>query len=459
MLTFSVLAANAAIGILIFASGDQNLLASVILFMSFQIAGAFYAWLIWSRHPRPVAFVLFVFFCYGLAMPGLFQVRTNQFYWQSSAISSELAAQAAMLVFLSVVSCIIGYRLNFRRASITESKPDESRTPPGLAFATLLVSAGSLAFILIIFALFGPALFFGTRTEISNAASAVLGSGQFGLTRTLSQSLGICSLAIAAFVFFRTRLRNRQTFIALVLAICACSIANFPTSVARYWLVATLFVLMLTVFNRSYFRFRRAVVVATPIALFLIFPFLGSFNRRGDALNLDFFVVSPTDYMTAGDLDGFQSLMNVINLVDYQGISWGGRLLSVLFFFLPRSVWTGKYISTGGDAAMVANYSYFNISMPFPGEMYANFWFVGAIIALLLLGVLVRKLDQTFWNDNLPPSFQSIFAIVLAGFMPILFRGSLLGCFPSFAAAVFLIVVWHVAARSLPAIKIKLRSR
>lgn len=259
-------------------------------------------------------------------------------------------------------------------------------------------------------------------------------------------------LAVVLFLMFRLKIRSNSLKISFAFAAIATFIANFPLSVPRYWLVATLFVIALTAFYDTFVKWRRLIILSTPAILFLIFPTLGSFNRRGDSIQFDLNLVSPLNYMGHGDFDGFQSIVNVLNLVQTEGLSFGGQLLSVFLFFVPRSIWHGKHFSVGSEAAEAAGYQFTIISMPLPGELYANWGWLGALAGMFLFGTLVRRLDATFMRvtASLDHPTIAIGAVLTGAFMPILFRGSLLGTFGGYASAIGL--VW--LCFTLPRIRI-----
>ncbi len=432
--------------------GDSGLFASLMMFAALQISGAMFAYVVASDKPRAVSFVLLVFYCYGFIMPGLYQLRADDYYWPSVATDVATATIASFIVFISVIFFAVGYftslKLSFGRPSISVESGGSvwpQRRHAGSRWVIFAISCLALAYVVFLLGKFGPAMFFGTRYEISQAiADAGLDRSSRGLTRTLSQALGLGSLAIAGYARFRIGVRGFLVTTAFFVALLANSIANFPTSIPRYWLVATAFVLLFTVFYRVFVSARRFIYVATPLMLFLVFPTLGSYNRRGSEVDLTFKVVNPADYMASGDLDGFQSILNVVYMVSQEGISWGAHMMSVLLFFVPRSIWSGKTFSVGSEAADTVGYEFLTISMPFPGELYANGGFAAVILGMVAFGMLVRRMDSTFDEaaDNRGGPYVATAAILLGAFMPILFRGSLLGSFAGFASAIGLVVGW-----------------
>ena len=120
----------------------------------------------------------------------------------------------------------------------------------------------------------------------------------------------------------------------------------------------------------------------------------------------------------------------------------GDRLLGVLFFWVPRSIWPNKPIDTGILLANFRGYSFTNLSSPLWAEFAIN---VGVVCTLLLMigfgaGVVVLDL-------RLPRAFAvggtaAIIGAILPAYMIILLRGSLLqasgGLFVMIASMAFL---------------------
>lgn len=261
---------------------------------------------------------------------------------------------------------------------------------------------------------------------------------QFGLVKTLAQGFAISCLAMSLYIFFQGMVRGRMIWLAIVFSIVSNVIANFPLAIARYYLAALFLILLLTAFKDAFSKFRRLVYVAVPALLYLVFPTLGKFNRH---TTLEFKVsdISFSEYLTHADLDGFQSVMNVVLLVQEQGFSLGSRMLSWVFFFVPRSMWSGKQNPTGSDAAQNAGYFFHNISMPLPGELYADGGVPLVFIGMLLIGWLARRLDFFVVYPNQRTYLISIIGVIFAAFSPILFRGSLLAIIAAFISACFLV--------------------
>ncbi|WP_281981761.1 hypothetical protein [Thalassorhabdomicrobium marinisediminis] len=457
ILAFMYLCGNIFLGLALWNSGNLNFLASLMLLIAFFLSAGFYSYLIYIPVFRPATFSAYLFLTYGFLMPGLYVARTGDFYWPSTALDPDLILEAAFLTLLSILFAILGNFITLRKKRAVYTISTDSRirarqclqTSNTQNWALILASLAVVGYISFLIAKFGLPIFIGTRQATSMYADLIgLNSTTFALTKTASQSLALGLLVLSTFLRYRSEIRTQGTKFAVVAALAANLVANNPLLVPRFWLVATLMAVLLCVFYRSFHRHRRSIYAVSPIAMFYLLPTLGSFNRLGTELDLSWNMMSPAELMSHGDLDGFQSMMNVVRLVDIDGLTFGGRIASALLFFVPRSIWNGKYQTTGAEAAEAAGYSFTSISMPLPGELYADGGVFALALGMFLTGWLLRELDsryRAYLSDitkNQPSSLPMI-AVLLAGFAPILLRGSLLAVVSGFLVACGLVVTWR----------------
>lgn len=96
--------------------------------------------------------------------------------------------------------------------------------------------------------------------------------------------------------------------------------------------------------------------------------------------------------------DAYANLNAAIEYVKLNGISYGIQLIGSILFFIPRSIWNMKPLSSGivtGNYLM-QNYSFHfnNLSCPITAEGYYNFGIVGVIFLAFLLSKLSKKVKQ-----------------------------------------------------------------
>ncbi len=116
--------------------------------------------------------------------------------------------------------------------------------------------------------------------------------------------------------------------------------------------------------------------------------------------------------------DAFANISASMVYVSNEGLSMGYQLLSVLLFFVPRSIWTSKPISSG---ELIGNYMiekfgfhFNNLSNPVISEGYLNFGVLGSIfMAILLAYFVVKFLGWLNQDDKLKKFMAFYFAIHL----------------------------------------------
>jgi hypothetical protein len=165
------------------------------------------------------------------------------------------------------------------------------------------------------------------------------------------------------------------------------------------------------------------------VSMILIFPLMSAFTHieasfedilARPRLIITSFVDSGGIIKTFNTLhyDAFANIMATVEYVSYHGYSFGYQLLSALLFFIPRSIWTSKPLSTGevvGNYLIEKhNFTFNNLSNPMVSEGFINFGILGVIfMALLLSYFIIIFLNWLNSNDSLKRIIAFYFAIHL----------------------------------------------
>jgi hypothetical protein len=432
---------------LVLEDGSEINLATFLNILSFLTLSAIFTVICLSEKLRPVSFMLILFWCYGLAMPAIYQTSTNNFPWYKNSVLYDTITPASFLLILSISFFTLGF-FHKEYDSIRIDR-NNKETDISMSVASLFVLGMAGTYSIYAINQIGLETFTSTRESVSVAFNqASLGLSSVGLIRTLPGGLAIGAFLISAYEIFIIKNRNVISVFTFIMATILLSLMNFPISIPRYLMVAISFIILCVALRKFHSDHKFLIYASSPLIIFIIFPFLGTFNRY-QSLNLDFFIPPLSESLTHGDFDGFQSLMNVMILVREEGFAWGGRMISAFLFFIPRSFWTAKHDTTGADAAQSAGYDFLNISMPLPGEIYSDFGFIGVAIGMFFFGKFIAFFDHKVESNNteLINIELAMIGIVLAGFMPIIFRGALLGIIASPASVMFLIFIWGVLRR------------
>ena len=122
--------------------------------------------------------------------------------------------------------------------------------------------------------------------------------------------------------------------------------------------------------------------------------------------------------------DAYINALATLQYVAENGLAWGHQLLSALLFFVPRSLWNDKPISTGeliGDY-LIEDYgfNFNNLSNPLISETYINFGIVGIILGAIVLAIVIVKLMSWLRSDDY---LKKVMAFYFAIHLLFLLRG------------------------------------
>ena len=95
------------------------------------------------------------------------------------------------------------------------------------------------------------------------------------------------------------------------------------------------------------------------------------------------------------NFDAYANFLATIENVSIYGFSMGEQLSTALFFFIPRSIWSSKPLTSGQFLGnyLIEKHNFFfnNISNPFISEAYLNFGLIGIIIFAILFAYLLTR--------------------------------------------------------------------
>jgi oligosaccharide repeat unit polymerase len=173
-------------------------------------------------------------------------------------------------------------------------------------------------------------------------------------------------------------------------------ILNNPVSTPRFWFACIFITYALVVLSHFKLKVNRLYILSLLFLTIFIFPVADAFRNSLDVSVLDYFSETNISegFVTSPNYDSFQQISNAIVFVENNGYSYGARTLSALLFWVPRSFFPSKYISSGEDLALFARYEITNLSAPLWAEMFLDFGFAGAIFCFGILGWFVSYFDK-----------------------------------------------------------------
>lgn len=362
-------------------------------------------------------FFLFSIFFFGISP--IIQFQNSTVFWGGTFISPDtyfrlnLIIIFILLIYLFLYSLIKPVRKNKNIGQENEYS----------VILMLILSILATSLILIVFRFDFDSLLF--RSESSSIA--IDNSSIELIFRTFIRPIPVITLLL-----FKLS-SKKNTLVEVVLALLVL-LTNFPTSNARFFIAAIyipLLIMYLPVIKRKYL----ALPIILLIALVYIFPLLNQARVVNSIYDFNFSL--NFDAFNTGHYDSYQMFARVYDL-NY--ISYGKQLISVILFFVPRSLWPAKSIGSGSLIASEFNFVYDNISMNFFGEGYINFGFAGILIFVSILAYLTKKLDSKYWTSLKSNQFASIY-LFMVGLLIFILRGDLLSSF-SYTIGLILSIVF-----------------
>lgn len=240
-------------------------------------------------------------------------------------------------------------------------------------------------------------------------------------------------LSLVGLILLKDKWANeREWWILAIVLILINLFVNNPLASARYW-AGTVILGFIVMLLRKLARGKGYVLAILLIGIFFIFPLSNVLRyRTGDAISISDFRLSQLRTVYAlPDFDAYEMGVHTARYVEKEGITWGKQLLGPLLFWIPRSLWKGKPVGSGGMVADYFSYPQVNLSCPLPFEGYINFSVIGLIVFANLIGILFSLLDEYHWKVSTAKSYDIISAYYpfLLGFGFFAMRGDLMSSF------------------------------
>jgi hypothetical protein len=286
-----------------------------------------------------------------------------------------------------------------------------------------------------------PSVFFSLRIELElQSAEAGLRALTGLLVTTLPRGIAFAVfLCVITYVFGHLTARSPVLDISLLgLCLLVCLIYFYPLAIPRQTLLAGG---LSAFYYLSWFGIlnRKWLIFIIPVAAFIVGPAISNITRF--ELTSDYFPTSP-------DFDCFQSMNVGLDVINVDGLKWGGNLLASLSFFLPSELkfFNEYHLMESPHFADLLEAS--NISMPLPVDLYADFGTLGLIAETFLIFWYLRFAYGRIETSK--TESQRIYRIgtisILLGCWPSLMRGPLLGNSP---VVLMFLIAWFLICRLL----------
>lgn len=426
MTIFFALAASAIVSVLLlliadFSSTRGSLDLSRLLVGSSFIAVMMALTLTSISKNMSICFQMtYIYLAIYLLLPGYSHLSVNIFPFFDASYSRAVREQGAFIVFLFcmlLISCQFLFQLRSQR-SIRNQGPEPSVVVANPRFIIFFWVATMIA-MAVFLALGGFRFAFsmrGTEAIMLDSAGAAFGS-------TVPRAIGTAALAYATAQI--RILKPPHALVVLIGFAVPAFILNFPPAIPRSTLFGLILFCLFSALNFKTAKARTALSLLFVFGAVIAMPIADGLVRGGQSISD---LASPeilNRYFETGDYDGLQSLNNAVIYRQESGLQHGRQLAASILFFVPRSVWPDKAVPTGQAAAEMAGFSFTNVSMPLPGEFFADFGYVGVIVGTILFAWAISMVDRWInrrWTSH--PEARYI-AGAFVGYSTIVLRGSL----------------------------------
>lgn len=401
--------------------GADNVAPRTVLAVAFSIFFLIFLISILSEELSLLIFVFALYHLFFLVLPGMVHLAWNVFPFYQVSFPESTSLPVAFLILTYAMSSLIGIGFALSRRQIL---PRSGRNPTKDARNKDLM-VGALALLaLSIPCIVAGGLLSGELFE--RRADAVSAGDPTPLDLILNSLPGSGMFVCAILAFYLVRRNSFFSIVFFTLTGTLAFVLNYPLSTTRFILFQRLIVILYISLDLSRFRLKRYIALAGVVSIFTVFPVLDFFSRGDLSKGLQ---IEPLQYMAeSGDLDGLQSTLNVYEMVQKRGLSWGYQLLGTVFSYVPRALWPGKPYSTGTSAAVSADYEFTNLSAPLISEIYVDFGALGVAIIPFFLGWGLVWVDRraAALGRQRGHIVAKLFVGGLIGYETILLRGSLI---------------------------------
>ncbi|GGK60513.1 MULTISPECIES: O-antigen polysaccharide polymerase Wzy [Flavobacteriaceae] len=347
-------------------------------------------------------FNIFYFFFFGLAPAVQYKFENSFFNAPKFSEADYLKGGAILLIVLILYLLLYKLGHSFYLNKIRESSIIETINEP--LWWYYLAAIGALLLTIIIVKFNFEVLF------LRPPANFLKLNTNFGL---VGYSVLLIVRAVSIIILLRYLLIGGSNWKHIILLGAIALLTAFPFSLSRG--IAAAYYIPFIVFLNPIKKSKYYYASCYFLGVFLIFPLLNIFRNGNNHLSLG------VAAFKTGHFDAFQ---NFLLLINEEIITGGRQLLGALLFFVQDSTWFTKPLGTGTLLATTLNFNHINVAMPYFGEGYANFGYVGIALFLVLIVILNAYLDTSFHNKK-----QSLFIktgyLFLLGFEFYLLRGDL----------------------------------
>ena len=365
--------------------------------------------------------ILYLFIYIFIGIAPLYQFINNVTIWGGEKLKDNDYVITNLVFILALLFYDFFYQYFYSKQQKTKSCSGSGNANSLKDYRTvfpIIIALLSTAFTLYTFKSYPQLLFWRELRGEDKIVFDTFGNTSLNLIYTIViRPIPLLMLVFYNFIYKRF---DSKCILLLILAL----ITNFPLSLPRFY-VAGLYLPLLFSFFRALIKSDILIKTSFIIGILYIFPFLNQGRTVSKINELSFSTSINYDMFLEGHFDTFQNFARVII---HNTVTWGQQLLGVIFFWVPRSIYTDKAIGSGGYIAHLYNLQFDHISLNYWGEGWINFGLLGVPLFSMLLAYVNAKFDYKFWQQTCSYYFVVIYFVYL-GLIFFILRGDLISCF------------------------------
>ncbi len=337
------------------------------------------------------------------------QFKNSIVFYTENFIKDKLYVKAGIVIIISSIIYFICYQFFYNKIKNKS-----------------LISIKSFDFSLILFLAITSSIFFLYLIKFNLQVLLYRPPSGWLKQHTLYGNLGYAIASIIRYIpffcllaYFLSSNKNKK---GLVILTILTLLITFPFSLSRGIMAGLYLPLILLYF--PIFRKKHYFLMLFFSAILIVFPLTNSFRH----ISTNKFELS---YMlfTSSQFDAFQNFMLLLN---EEIVTNGKQLLDGVFFL------NGNIKGSGQVLGEKVGYDFYNVAMPYLGEGYINFGYIGIFIFVIILAFFNAFLDKKQHNLSIP--FKAIY-LVLIGFEFYILRGDLSSSIKKMAGFVFALLI------------------
>ena len=233
--------------------------------------------------------------------------------------------------------------------------------------------------------------------------------------------------------------KKRDNLSLLIISFALLMIGCSPFGLPRFQVAAIYLTIIMLLLPK--WRYSLLCIIGFIVVFMFVFPLIGAF-RYTEVGNIDFKTLLirtinnfQDEYLTA-NYDAYTIILKTFDYVAENSYTYGRQLICAILFFIPRTVWPSKSVSTGAllQAASGAHSSAYNVSSSLIVEGMIDFGIFGVILYCFLFSLICNRIDAKLAMPDRYSKATTIIQVLMPPLLFFLLRGSLLSVWPFIAS-------------------------